>query len=180
MTVGTIGVPSAVRRGSTDMAGSEWPRLPARSHGRLWAARAGSVRQRSIHGGHTSPRVEGARERRPCAGTVVGAWPVERMMSVPLVQRSSGDQVSHGTRVLVMSVTTSRHHEGGKTIRSRKATAENDSAKIVIFAPAGQAKMAEALAHATGVHDTSTVTYRGRTRHIDTLFATIQASAWRA
>jgi hypothetical protein len=53
-------------------------------------------------------------------------------MSVPLVKRSSGDEVSHCKLVLVMSVTTRRHQEGGNTIRSRKATAENDSAKIVI------------------------------------------------
>ena len=48
-------------------------------------------------------------------------------MSVPLVQRSSGDHVSHGICVLVMSVTTRRHYEGGKTRRSRKATVENDN-----------------------------------------------------
>jgi hypothetical protein len=40
-----------------------------------------------------------------------------------------------------MSVTRRRYHEGGNTIRSRKATAENDKgafcAKIVIFAQEG-------------------------------------------
>jgi len=65
-----------------------------------------------------------------------------------------------------------------------KATSENDKsvfcAKIVIFAQAGQAHMAEALAHAAGVHDTSTVTHRGYTRHTAALCATLQASAWRA
>jgi hypothetical protein len=53
-------------------------------------------------------------------------------------------------------------------------------AKLVIFAQVGQAHMAEALAHAAGVHDTSTVTHRGRTLHTGALFATIQASAWSA
>ena len=46
-----------------------------------------------------------------------------------------------------------------------------------IFAQAGQVDMAEALTHAAGVHDTSTVTHRDRTRHTDVLFATIQAIA---
>jgi hypothetical protein len=42
-----------------------------------------------------------------------------------------------------MSVTRRRYQEGGNTIRSRKATAENDKdafcAKIVIFAQTGRA-----------------------------------------
>ena len=53
-------------------------------------------------------------------------------------------------------------------------------AKMVIFAQAGQAHKAEALAHAAGVHDTRTVMPRCRTRHTDALFVTIQAMAWRA
>jgi len=53
-------------------------------------------------------------------------------------------------------------------------------AKLVIFAQAGQAHMAEALASAAGVHDTRTGTQRGHTRHTDALCATLQASAWSA
>jgi hypothetical protein len=52
-------------------------------------------------------------------------------------------------------------------------------AKLVIFAQADRQRW-QKLGHAVGVHDTSTVTYRGRTRHTDALCATIQASAWRA
>jgi hypothetical protein len=81
------------------------------------------------------------------------------------VKRSSGHQISHGKRVLVMNVTTSRHHEGGNTIRSRKATAENDSAKIVIFAQAGQAKMAE-VRTCWGVHGTSTGFFAPRDEYV--------------
>jgi len=50
-------------------------------------------------------------------------------------------------------------------------------AKLVIFAQAGQANMAEATAYADGVHDPSTVTHRCRMRHTRALFATIQAIA---
>jgi hypothetical protein len=53
--------------------------------------------------------------------------PVEMVMSVPLVKRSSGNQVSHCKLVLVMSVTTRRRQEGGNTTGVMKATSENDN-----------------------------------------------------
>ena len=53
-------------------------------------------------------------------------------------------------------------------------------AKLVIFAQAGQADRAEVIAHAAGVHDTSTVTHRCSTRHTDALCATLQAIVWSA
>src|SRR4029453_5494716 len=53
-------------------------------------------------------------------------------------------------------------------------------ATVVIFAQAGQPDMAEGVAHAAGVHDTSTVTHRCSTRHTDAIFATIQAIVWSA
>src|SRR5215831_1622948 len=65
-------------------------------------------------------------ESRPCSGTVVGVLPVEMVMSVPLVKRSSGNQVLHCKLVLVMSVTTRRRQEGGNTTGVMKATSEND------------------------------------------------------
>ena len=52
-------------------------------------------------------------------------------------------------------------------------------AKLVIFAQAGQAKMAE-VRTCCGSRRHQHGDVQGRTRHTDTLCATIQASAWRA